>query len=90
MPTSIEVPGALHERLRAWAEAAHVSEEQVICDALEAYLSVPRPLREEMQAWQAVGAQAIEKVAPAADEYDRVRAALTAMVTPPSSSGHSP
>ena len=68
MPTSIEIPDAVHDKLRAWAEAAQVSEEQVICDALEAYLSVPWPLREEMQAWQTVGAQAIEKAAPAADE----------------------
>jgi len=68
MPTAIEIPDAVHDKLRAWAEAAQVSEEQVICAALEAYLSVPWPLREEMQAWQAVGAQAIEKVAPAAGE----------------------
>jgi predicted transcriptional regulator len=68
MPIPIEVPDAVHERLRAWAEAAQVSEEQVITDALDAYLPVPWPLREEMQAWQSIGAQAIEKVAPAADE----------------------
>ena len=68
MPTTIQIPDSVHEKLRAWAEAAKVSEEQVITDALEAYLSIPWPLREEMQAWQAVGSQAIEKVAPAADE----------------------
>jgi predicted transcriptional regulator len=68
MPTTIEIPDSVHEKLRAWAEAAQVSEEQVIVDALEAYLSIPWPLREEMQAWQAVGAQAIEKVAPLAND----------------------
>jgi predicted transcriptional regulator len=67
-PTLIEIPDAVHERLRAWAEAAQRSEEQVITNALQAYLSIPWPLREEMQAWQTVGAQAIEKAAPAADE----------------------
>jgi predicted transcriptional regulator len=68
MPTTIEIPDAVHEKLRAWAEAAQVSEEPVITDALEAQLSIPWPLREEMHAWQAIGAQAIEKVAPAAAE----------------------
>ena len=68
MPIPIEIPRSLHEKLRAWAEAAQVSEEQVIRDALEAYLAVLWSLRAEMRAWQAVGAQVIEKVAPPADE----------------------
>ena len=68
MPIPIEIPDTIHEKLRAWAKAAQVSEQQVVTDALEAYLSIPWPLRQEMQAWQAVGSQAIEKVAPAADE----------------------
>ena len=68
MPTTVELPEAIREKLRSWAAAANQREEQVICAALEAYLAVPWPLREEMEAWQAAGAEAIEKVAPIADE----------------------
>lgn len=68
MPTTVELPEALHEKLQAWAQATNQSEEQIICAALETYLAVPWPLREEMEAWQAAGAEAIELVAPIADE----------------------
>jgi predicted transcriptional regulator len=68
MPTTIELPDALQERLRDWAKDAGQSEEQVIRAALEAYLAVPWSLQEEMLAWQTAGAEAIEKVAPSAHE----------------------
>jgi len=56
MPTTVDLPEDLQQRLRSCAQAANQSEEQIIRDALEAYLAVPWPLREEMQAWQAAGA----------------------------------
>jgi predicted transcriptional regulator len=68
MAIVIELPESIQEKLRAWAETANQSEEQVVCAALEAYLAVPWPLREEMQAWQTAGAEAIEKIAPIAHE----------------------
>lgn len=68
MPTIVELPDALQERLRSWAKAANQSEEQVIRAALESYLSVPWPLREEMEAWQVAGGEAIQKVAPIENE----------------------
>ena len=68
MPTTVELPEDLQQKLRSWARVANTSEEQIIRDALEAYLAVPWPLREEMQAWQAAGAEAIEIVAPIANE----------------------
>jgi predicted transcriptional regulator len=68
MPTTIELPEALEEKLRSWAQATNQSEEQIIRDALEAYFALPLPLREEMEAWQAAGAEAIEIVAPIANE----------------------
>jgi predicted transcriptional regulator len=71
MLMTIKLPEDLHEKLRSWAQAANLSEEQVICDALEAYLAVPCPLREAMDAWQAAGGEAIEKVAPIAGEVWR-------------------
>jgi hypothetical protein len=42
MPTTIELPESLQEKLRAWASSTNQSEEQVICAALEAYLAIPR------------------------------------------------
>ena len=68
MPTTVELPEDLQQKLRSWARVANTSEEQIIRDALEAYLAVPWPLREEMRAWQAAGAEAIEIVAPIANE----------------------
>jgi predicted transcriptional regulator len=68
MPTIVDLPEDLQQKLRDWAKAANQSEEQVICAALEAYLALPWQLRKEMQAWQAAGAEAIEKVAPLANE----------------------
>ncbi len=68
MSIMVELPDALEEKLRAWAQSANQTEEQVICDALAAYLAVPWALREEMQAWQAAGAEAIETVAPIGNE----------------------
>ena len=68
MPTTIELPDNLKEKLRTWANSANQSEEQIILDALEAYLAVPWSLREEMQTWQVAGAEAIEIVAPIANE----------------------
>jgi predicted transcriptional regulator len=68
MAIMIELPDALEQELRAWAQSANQTEEQVICDAIAAYFAVPGPLREEMQAWQAAGAEAIEKVAPIENE----------------------
>jgi predicted transcriptional regulator len=68
MPTTVELPEELQQRLRSWAQAANQSEEQIIRDALEAYLAIPWPLRNELEAWQAAGAEAIEIVAPIADE----------------------
>jgi len=64
----IELPDALQEKLREWAKDAGQSEEQVVRAALEAYLALPWPLREEMQAWQAAGAEAVERVAPITNE----------------------
>jgi predicted transcriptional regulator len=68
MPTTVELPDDLRQRLRSCAQAANQSEEQIIRDALEAYLAVPWTSREELQAWQAAGAEAIEIVAPIANE----------------------
>jgi hypothetical protein len=41
MAILIELPDALEQALRAWAQSANQTEEQVICDALAAYLEVP-------------------------------------------------
>jgi hypothetical protein len=68
MLMTIKLTEDLHEALRSWTQAANLSEEQVICDALEAYLAIPWPLREEMDAWQAAGGEAVEKVAPSTGE----------------------
>ena len=68
MSTNIDLPEPLHEKLRSLAQSTDQSEEQIICAALEAYLAIPPLLREEMQAWQEAGAEAIEKVAPIANE----------------------
>jgi hypothetical protein len=68
MTTRFDLPKSLRERLRLRARSTNQSEEQIVCAALEAYLAVPLPLREEMQAWQAAGAEAVEAVAPISDE----------------------
>ena len=40
----------------------------IVCRALERYLAIPPDLRYELEAWQQLGAEAVEKVAPAANE----------------------
>ena len=68
MSRVIQLPEEIEGRLRRWAELAHQSEEDVICRALDRYLAIPPDLREELEAWQQLGAEAIEKVAPGAIE----------------------
>ena len=68
MTTRIDLPESLQESLRLRARSTNQREEQIICAALEAYLAVPLPLREEMEAWQTAGAEAVETVAPIANE----------------------
>lgn len=68
MSMTVTIPDEIGERLHAWALAAKESEEDVVRQALEAYLSVPPELREELEGWQYLGAEALEKVAPNAEE----------------------
>jgi hypothetical protein len=42
--------------------------EEIIEVPPESYLAIPPDLREELAAWQQLGAEAIENVAPSADE----------------------
>jgi predicted transcriptional regulator len=65
MSMTVTIPNEISERLHAWARAAKEPEEEVVRRALEAYLSIPPDLREELEAWQDLGAEALEKVAPA-------------------------
>jgi hypothetical protein len=65
MPITIHLPEEIEQQLRRWAELAEQSEDEIICRALESYLSVPPDLRVELEAWQQLGAEAIEKVAEA-------------------------
>ena len=68
MQTTVELPTALHEKLQAWARDTGQTMEQVICAALKAYVEIPWSLRQDLEAWQAAGSEAVEIVAPIADE----------------------
>ena len=68
MSLTIHLPEDIEEQLRQWAAMADLTEEDVVRRALESYLSVPPALREELDGWQQLGADALEKVAPIANE----------------------
>jgi len=64
MSLTIQLPNEVEARLHEWSRIANEPEADVVCRALEAYLAIPPALRDEMEAWQQLGAEAIEKVAP--------------------------
>jgi predicted transcriptional regulator len=68
MSLTIQLPEEVEDQLRRWAKLANQTEEEVVRRALESYLAVPPDLREELEGWQQLGAEAIEKVAPTANE----------------------
>lgn len=64
----VEVPEDIATELRRWAALANEPEGEIVRRALASYLAIPPELREELEAWQRLGAEAIEKVAPLANE----------------------
>jgi hypothetical protein len=68
MSMAVNIPEDMGEHLLAYARLARRSEEEVVRRALEAYLSIPPDLREELEDWQCLGAAALEKVAPSQGE----------------------
>ena len=64
MPLNIELPEEMESRLRHCATLTRQSEQDIIRRALETYLAVPVELREELEAWQQLGAEAVDAVAP--------------------------
>lgn len=68
MVLKIELPPEIEAKLREWSRVANQSEDEIVCQALESYLAIPPGLRYELEAWQRLGAEAIERVAPHANE----------------------
>ncbi len=68
MPLTIHLAEQTEQHLRDWAAQANESEDEVVRRALESYLAVPPDLRDELDAWQQLTGEAIENVAPSANE----------------------
>jgi predicted transcriptional regulator len=68
MSLTIHLPEEVEARLRRWAQLANQTEEEIVRRALESYLAIPPELREELEGWQQLGAEAIEGVAQSANE----------------------
>ncbi len=68
MSITLQLPEEIEVQLHRWAELSRQSELDIVVRALQSFFSVPPELREELEAWQLLGADAIEKVAPLTNE----------------------
>lgn len=65
---TVTLPSEIERQLREWASLAHTSPDDVVARALASFLAVPPDLREELEEWQQLGAEALERVAPLKNE----------------------
>jgi predicted transcriptional regulator len=65
---TLELPDSIASELRKQATTIAESEESLAVKAISAYLAEESELQRELSAWKLVGAEALERVAPIADE----------------------